>query len=209
MNMRIAAALIVVWLMLASLGCESPEQAEILACYAEFSEACDASDAERAVHRLSAETKDFFTSMLATANTGTREQVRGLPFVTCYSVLFARHVVPLQERKLLDGEAYLRRVIAQGHWAEPGETSTLTKIKVRGGTATGMLKETGDNAAKKVDFRLEGGVWKIDFVQYLHAWSRDYEQYASDHGMDVHSYFMIYLEEETGRTPRGDIYDKP
>lgn len=217
----LALALAIIPVFAAGCDPDAAEKAAIRDTMETLGNAVDAGDARTYTSLVTQRTFAYYDRILEVANTARNTEVAKLPAIERSMVLSARHRIPLEERKKMDGRALLTRAIAERWWADnPDDDESpmdFGEIKVNGAYARANVKWEGKRTAFWHEFIRENDYgqadptapWKLDEPTCDAFWNDRIGRWARQLNMSEDD-LLIYVEAEgTGRPVRRNIWDIP
>jgi hypothetical protein len=130
-------------------------------------------------------TLHYYDQVASMAATAERPIIESQPFLTQVMIYRVRQLVPADRLRELTGQGLLSHAVQQGWTGTSVARMSIREVRVFSQTASATTR-AGDRAGPTIQFRREGGRWKVDLAQMI-------------------GYLNDALEEEilrSGRSPR-------
>ncbi len=175
-------------------GSSSPEEPAVKSCFANYKKAITSSNGDAAAAEVDANTISYYSRMLTHTLELSADQTKALGLMDKLIVLMARHRIPADELRAMDGKAFFVYAVDHGWTGDVGNIQ-LGAVSVTGNTAKAEHLLGNQKSGIYWGFNKEGGKWKIDLTSNMTELQKILKQTIAQQGMGDDEFLFIAITE--------------
>jgi hypothetical protein len=166
-----------------------------------YVDAVSRQDGEAAARLVTRATRDHYARMRDMAVSAPEARVRAMPLMDRMYILMMRHLIPIDELRVLAGDAVFAYTITHGWLGSDAQTLPPGASEVYGEGDRAVLRMGPED----VQLMREDGAWRWDMMPLIQAASAEFAPEPGT-GMTEDDLLMQVLEYSNGRRPSRDIW---
>lgn len=181
---------------------------EVVAVFERYRGAAMACKGADAVECVDSHTMEYFQKMLDLARTGSAAEVHRQTYINRMMILMCRAQYKPEELKNMTGRMLFISGIDRGQTSKQAMLKmSVGRVRIEGDVAVMAMRSEGKETSVSMEFRREGGQWRLDFTGLLKLVDMAMKTVAQDQDMDEDDLLMSVLETTLGHKPGEEIWE--